>query len=305
MPYRPTPLRKCVESLVASDACWSVMKLSGITRLQPLAKLRSRELKRRRYWEVHARIRRQIEDKGLLVHDGPFSGMRYTSFASRGSVLFPKLLGSYECELHPAIESMPLAEFPTIVDIGCAEGYYAIGLALRCGKAKVFAYDIEEASRILCRGMAEANKVGDRVTILSECTPETMIRHDFSHGGLIVSDCEGYERILFTAETAPHLEKAHILIELHETEGEDLAGQIRAAFSDSHDFTLIPSMTDEEKASTCTSEFITTDDLFERRVAFGEMRGKRMNWAVLTPKSQASPHGQSGAPRSSQSSSTS
>jgi hypothetical protein len=287
MHYRPHPLRKFLESLVASDGCWSIMESLGGARLHKLAKLRNRELKRRRYWEVHARIRRKIEEKGLQVHNGPFSGMRYTTFASRGSALLPKLLGTYENELHATLESMPLSEFSTIVDIGCAEGYYAVGLALRCGRAKVFAYDIEERSRDLCRSMAESNNVSDRVTILGECTPQMMTRHDFSQGGLIVSDCEGYERVLFTSETSPHLGKAHILIELHETEGEDLAGQIRTAFSDTHEFRLIPSMTDEEKAKSCTSEFVNMDDLFESRVAFEEMRGKRMNWAVLTPKSQA------------------
>ena len=45
-----------------------------------------------------------------------------------GSVLIPKLLGSYEQELQPLLQRLAAQNYSEIVDIGCAEGYYAIGL---------------------------------------------------------------------------------------------------------------------------------------------------------------------------------
>jgi hypothetical protein len=47
-----------------------------------------------------------------------------------GSALIPKLLGCYEAELHGVIACALNTTYDTIIDIGCAEGYYAVGLAL-------------------------------------------------------------------------------------------------------------------------------------------------------------------------------
>jgi hypothetical protein len=41
-----------------------------------------------------------------VVSGGPFKGMLYPSAQAYGSALLPKLLGSYESELHPALEEM-------------------------------------------------------------------------------------------------------------------------------------------------------------------------------------------------------
>jgi len=40
-----------------------------------------------------------------------------------------KLLGFYEQPLQPYIEQVIQTGYPTIINIGCAEGYYAVGLA--------------------------------------------------------------------------------------------------------------------------------------------------------------------------------
>src|SRR5512141_1962908 len=43
---------------------------------------------------------RFIAEHGLQVSYGPFAGMRYTPAAARNRLIVPKLLGTYECELH-------------------------------------------------------------------------------------------------------------------------------------------------------------------------------------------------------------
>jgi len=58
--------------------------------------------------------------KEKKVLNGPFKGMQYPSLNSTGSALFPKLLGSYERELHYEIEDMFNKKFNKIIDIGCA-----------------------------------------------------------------------------------------------------------------------------------------------------------------------------------------
>lgn len=81
---------------------------------------------------VAAHLERML---GLTVRRGPFAGLRYPSHDAVGSSLWPKLLGSYEAELAPTFEALCATPYRTVVDVGAAEGYYAVGLGLRLGEA--------------------------------------------------------------------------------------------------------------------------------------------------------------------------
>ncbi|MFZ5437970.1 MAG: hypothetical protein ACOZAK_02865 [Patescibacteria group bacterium] len=58
----------------------------------------------------------------LIVKNGPFKGMQYTEPKSIGSEFFPKLLGSYEKELHSLIKKICSTKYEQIINIGSAEG---------------------------------------------------------------------------------------------------------------------------------------------------------------------------------------
>ena len=75
----------------------------------------------------------------LIVRNGPFAGMRYPGVQSVCSTIVPKLIGCYEKELHSVIELICSQQYNSVVDIGCAEGYYAVGLAMRLQNAQLFA----------------------------------------------------------------------------------------------------------------------------------------------------------------------
>jgi hypothetical protein len=77
------------------------------------------------------------------VHSGPFAGMRWISSAPDcARIHIPKLLGIYERELNPYIDQACALNFSRIVDVGAAEGYYAVGMALRNPHARVIAFEI-------------------------------------------------------------------------------------------------------------------------------------------------------------------
>ena len=59
----------------------------------------------------------------------------------------PKLIGSYEEEVHLIIEEIIRRRYSIVVNIGCAEGYYAVGFALRIPDAIVYAFDIETTAQ--------------------------------------------------------------------------------------------------------------------------------------------------------------
>src|ERR1700749_2885028 len=68
-----------------------------------------------------------IERNGVTVKHGPFTGMVYPTKATRNRHVIPKLLGTYEQELHGTIETIKGRKYDVVIDIGGAEGYYAVG----------------------------------------------------------------------------------------------------------------------------------------------------------------------------------
>ena len=138
---------------------------------------------------------------GSTIPAGPFQGMSYSVEASEGGRV-PRLLGAYEASLHPVIETVITRAYPQILDIGCAEGYYAVGLARRMPKTTVHARDTDPRARALCQTLAKANAVEDRVQVGPEAT-----HADFAVCGdartFVLCDIEGAEGPLLDPAHAP------------------------------------------------------------------------------------------------------
>jgi hypothetical protein len=131
-----------------------------------------------------------------LVRAGPFRGMRYVKKAI-GSHLAPKLLGTYERELNVCIEEVVGLSFQTIVNIGAAEGYYAVGLALRMPQAQIIAYEMSPVGRALVEQLMELNGIRNTVTVRGKCTVKELSEVLAESGPtLVMCDTEGYEAFL-------------------------------------------------------------------------------------------------------------
>ncbi len=218
-----------------------------------------------------------------VVRNGPFRGLIYPELRSAGSSLVPKLLGTYESELHPFVASLDGLSLQTIVDVGCAEGYYAVGLALRFPGVAVQAYDVDLEARRLCTEMARANRAG-RVEVHGLCDRQELFRLDPQETHLIVADCEGFEQQLFDVEVARHLRRSHVLVELHDFKDRTISHTVPAHFAATHHVTLIPSVDDRTKAARYQAPELPTTDPFEREVAFAENRPEIMSWMVARPR---------------------
>jgi hypothetical protein len=152
-------------------------------------------------------------ERPARVSAGPFKGMNYISVSSHGALL-TALIGSYEAEIGGVIEKMATHGYDRILDIGCAEGYYAVGLAMRSPRTIVYAYDINAEAGRLCTELAKLNRVADRVIFSGACDPaklNEMIQGETA----ILSDCEGYEFELIDPAKVPKLAEADLLVELH------------------------------------------------------------------------------------------
>lgn len=85
--------------------------------------------------------------------------MKYTAGAILGRNSVPKLLGSYECELHEIIESALRSNHHRVIDVGSAEGYYAVGFALKRG-CHVVAFDTDPQNLCNVEGSLDSTLSG-------------------------------------------------------------------------------------------------------------------------------------------------
>lgn len=192
-----------------------------------------------REWGVEQATNEMINEYGLRVLHGPFRGMRYpkSSLASRDGI--PILFATYELELHPVIEEVASKRYDRIIDVGCAEGYYAVGLAIRTGTS-VFAFDCEPRERFHLRQMARLNKVTDLIHAGSWCSGRILDRLTRGRRCLVISDCEGYELKLFQGTVLSALKDCDCIIELHETvPGTDVRSTMLKRFRSSHSAKVI------------------------------------------------------------------
>src|SRR5207248_9814438 len=93
---------------------------------------------------------------------------------SVGSVYKPKLMGTYELELHPIIEQLCKQQFNRIIDVGAAEGYYAVGMAIRSPASEVIAFETTAEGQALIAELAELNEVKARVEVRGHCGLESL-----------------------------------------------------------------------------------------------------------------------------------
>lgn len=152
------------------------------------------------------------------VQSGPFAGMILPDAASWGDGdLAPKLLGCYEAELHPVIEKAVARAPDVVINVGCAEGYYAVGLARLLPNAKIYAFDIDEAAQRCCEQAAARNGVAERIVVGGFCEPDRLVELARTAGRVfILLDCEGGERQLVNPSSAPQLAHCDLLVECHD-----------------------------------------------------------------------------------------
>ena len=174
---------------------------------------------------------------GTVVLSGPFKGMDYAVRASEGSRA-ARLIGAYEASLAPVIEEIVARAYDLVVDVGSAEGYYAVGLARRMPNARVLARDENPKAQQLCTALAALNGVDARVEIGGR-----MGHADFdvckTARTVVICDIEGAEGDLLDPARASGLLSADILVEAHDCITPGLTKLIADRFAATHHVQLI------------------------------------------------------------------
>jgi hypothetical protein len=186
----------------------------------PYAKRRSARIfrdvseKLRARVEYEAKIVREYLNDDWTVRHGPFAGMKYAPIPSN-SLLSAKVIGSYESPIHRWIIDAIEQSYETILDIGCAEGYYAVGFALMSKTSKVYAYDIDRRARGNAAALANLNGMADKVHIRDLRTTDELSLMMSAHT-LIFCDIEGDELDLLRSDLTPGLSQADLIVEAHD-----------------------------------------------------------------------------------------
>lgn len=171
----------------------------------------------------------------ISVLAGPFNGLKYYNKNVWG-LITNKWIGSYEEELHDVLSKIIRLNYPRIIDVGAAEGYYAVGLANKCPASTVLSFDIDPIARIRQRQLRKLNGVTN-LNIQAYCYPKTLSESIIPNSTLLICDVEGYEYILLDIGNVPKLKSTDILVEIHGYE--NLAANkvreiIKSRFADSH-----------------------------------------------------------------------
>lgn len=175
-----------------------------------------------------------VKATNCTVIAGPFQGMKYLR-TSLGSVFAAKLLGTYENELHPWINTLQTRGYTRIHDIGCAEGYYVVGLARLVPNSVVYGYDLDPASSKFLAELASLNDVAQRVAFRGVFTCDAI--DDAQTPTLVICDIEGEEARLLDPAVCPKLRSVDLLVEVHDGTGSDIENTLRSRFEPTHTIT--------------------------------------------------------------------
>jgi hypothetical protein len=187
-----------------------------------------------------ARLAAEFLDNRLddCVRYGIFAGMNLKPTRGKANQYYSKLLGIYEKELLPVWHQVIGRSYDLILNVGAAEGYYAVGLALAHRNVKVVAFEASDASRTVLANLAAANDA--RVDIYGFCDVPSLVRVlEGVHRALIILDIEGFEYELLAACAIDQLRACDVLLETHEVFGVPVAQEIISRFSPTHDVQVI------------------------------------------------------------------
>lgn len=229
-------------------------------------------------WRSRMLANTYLAREGARVRGGLFAGMEYVSEATEGA-LIPRLLGTYESELHPYFKAFAEAGVETVIDVGCAEGYYAVGLARLMPQATVHAFDIDEAARNACAELAAKNGVEGRVRIGEAFAPDGFEAFA-GRKVLVMVDAEGAELDILQPALSPALAGMNIVVETHDVYRRGAMEELVRRFAPTHQIIAVR----QQPKAFDMPEWLRALSHLDQLLAVWEWRLAPTPWLVMRPK---------------------
>ncbi len=222
----------------------------------------------------------KLKLKGAVA-SGPFAGLRYTYDHVEGKPM-AKMLGTYEMELHPSLFEISKRHFDLLINVGAAEGYYAVGACKFWNIEKAIAFESLKEGQELIEMVARQNNVANKIAVYGTCTASTLERSiEQDKLTLLIMDIEGAEIEVLDSKIIPKLANSFIILETHDFIKPGCAFEIIRRFEGSHNIHIIKSR-----------QRICNDFPFPLRLSckaklwmMDERRPCEMQWLIMIPHS--------------------
>jgi hypothetical protein len=236
--------------------------------------------------------RRVWEQTGGIVQHGLLKGYYLGDRATwRHQDNGAKLLGLYEQEVCDLIAKIKTGR-STFVDLGGADGFYAVGLVATRHFERSYCYEIDLASRENLGQMAAQAGVGGEVHLFGAATcnfPAELVAQGVQFSdSVVLCDIEGHEFDVLTRECLEQLKDAHVIVELHDFLVPDGHGprlyrelvERAAEFFNIHEYRT--GARDLRNIPLLDDHWTDSD----RWLACSEGRAKLMSWLHFEPKGE-------------------
>jgi|TARA_B110000305_G_C19442065_1_gene642486 predicted RNA methylase len=181
-----------------------------------------------------------ILSKGLYkkldgnVAYGFFEGMKLPYSMSWGAPdQASMLVGLYEKEVLDVISSAP-DHCTKLIDLGAADGYYAIGTTFKGKFKEAICYEMSEQRREIIKQNAVLNSVSKKIDIRGQADVDFL--DEFQDAELsecfFLIDIEGDEFTLLNKANLIRLSKSNILVEIHDHRTNDGNNKLDALIKD-------------------------------------------------------------------------
>jgi hypothetical protein len=169
-----------------------------------------------------------------------------------------------------------------VVDIGCSEGYYVVGLARAFpAPTRILGFDISRTAQRICRSACARNNVLSRVTVGGRCSAEDLsLLLSQAKRPFLFLDCEGGELELLCDNRDTQLDAADMLVECHDSIDPTITGRLYRRFSDTHSIQLVK----EQSRDFDRFPFLQRLGGLQRALAVCEFRPEIMHWLFFTSK---------------------
>ncbi len=214
-------------------------------------------------------------DGTVEVSDGLLKGLVMRLPVHAGNAL-PMLLGTYESELHPHLVAAVQRDYRHIVNIGCGDGYYLVGLARLLPLARCFGHDTNPAAQEGCRQTALLNGVAERVSIGGLFDGSDFAQHP-PGATLVICDIEGGEDALLNPTAFPALQRLDIIVELHEMYSVGVTERLLQRFAATHTITHVMHQAKRAHLPMNINGFTELDEM----LCTYEGRGGPTPWLVM------------------------
>lgn len=231
------------------------------------------------------RLERQIG--GKVIQYGAFRGMRLSKISGWCKAeLASMLLGMYEREVVQYLANLPYRARENFVNVGAAEGYFAIGMLHAELSVRTICFELSETSRESMRDGSSLTRNGQNLTLFGLADENFLDKVEGVHGfeydnSVFLIDVEGAELEILTDDGLRRMARANIVIETHammvseqeQMEFEKLCSkyhrvsEIRTEGRNPGEFFELDSWPDNHRWAICS-----------------EGRPERGRWLVLSPK---------------------